>query len=522
MNHEFDYKKEQTEQVQPGQENETLQVPVQPPVAEEKAESIQAEISQPAFPDSEQVSSQTVAQAAKPEETGFVFQSSPLAASQEPSYYTAPHKPQYQVPAQQEHSQYEYRPQYYAPQQKQDGQPSPNGAARREKRKKEKKPKDRMTRIMVATIAVCTVASLALGGVSGALVTSYLMQNQKQTTSQGSSSGSTSSTGSGNTVYTESPGTDGNLSVSGVVQKVGDSVVAIDVSSSSGEFKDMPMSESSSGSGVIISEDGYIVTNHHVVEGGKSIKVYLRNGDSYDAKIIGTDKTTDLALLKIEATNLIYAQFGDSATLQVGDAAIAIGNPLGLLHGTATTGIISALDRELTINNETMNLLQTDASISPGNSGGGLFNAKGELIGIVNAKSSAEYAEGIGFAIPINDVKPVIEALKENGYVTGRPIIGVSMIDISTQAMANMYRVNRLGVYVYDVTEGGPAAQAGLQSGDCIVSVNGTNVSTSSEVSKIVKQSGIGDKLTFVLYRGDEQKTVEVTVGEQTAQQSNS
>ncbi len=516
MNNEFDYKKDQ-----PGQGNEAPQVPVQPPVTEEKKEPIQAEISQPAFPDSEQESSQTAAKT-KPEETGFVLQGSPSAPSQEPSYYTAPREPQYQASAQQEHPQYEYRPQYYAPQPKQGGQPGSNGPARREKRKKEKKPKDKMARIMVATIAICTVASLALGGVSGALVTSYLMQNQKQTTSQGSSSGSTSSTGSGNTVYTESPGTDGSLSISGVVQKVGDSVVAIDVSNSSGEFKDIPMSESSSGSGVIISSDGYIVTNNHVVEGGNTVKVYLRNGDSYDAQIIGTDKTTDLALLKIEATDLIYAQFGDSSALQVGDTAIAIGNPLGLLHGTATTGIISALDRELTIDNETMNLLQTDASISPGNSGGGLFNAKGELIGIVNAKSSAEYAEGIGFAIPINDVKPVVEALKENGYVTGRPVIGVSMIDISTQAMANMYRVTRLGVYVYDVTQGGPAAQAGLQSGDCIVSVNGTNVSTSSEVSKIVKQSKVGDKLTFVLYRGDEQKTVEVTVGEQTAQQSNS
>lgn len=441
------------------------------------------------------------------------------------SDYTAPQN-QMNPPAatgQQSPAAYQYKPQYYTPAANYEYRAQSGSPQQTQKPKKEKKPKNKMARILVATVAVCTVASLALGGVGGALVTNYLLQNNTVSSRSSLNSGSDSSASSGSgTVYTNSSGTDGALSVSDIVNKVGDSVVAIDVSTSSGEFKDIPSSSSSSGSGVIISSDGYIVTNNHVVSGGNTIKVYLKNGDSYDAKIIGTDKTTDLALLKIEATDLIFAQFGDSSTLQVGETAVAIGNPLGLLHGTATTGIISALDRELTIDNETMNLLQTDASISPGNSGGGLFNGKGELIGIVNAKSSAQYAEGIGFAIPINDVKPVVEALKENGYVTGRPVIGVSMIDISTQAMANMYRVDRLGTYVYDVEDDGPAAQAGLQSGDCIVSVNGQNVSTSAEVSQIVKESSVGDKMTFVVYRQDRQMTITVTVGEKTSTQTNS
>lgn len=530
MNNEFDYRNNQEEQK--SMENElSNQNPTRSSdlkATEASFSSIEADISKPLQttfeaeqPQREEILSNEQASSQNSEP---VFTDSEINSTQEEKspYFPAPREPHYTTVQEQQPAQYTYQPQYYAPQPNQNGGSNFSMNGPQKKQKKEKKPHNKMARVMVATIAICTVASLALGGVSGALVTSYLLQNNKATTSQSSPSTSSTTSSSGGTVYTDSDGSNGTLSVSGVVQKVGDSVVAIDVSTSSGEFKDMPMSESSSGSGVIISSDGYIVTNNHVVEGGNSITVYLRNGDSYEATVVGTDKTTDLALLKIEATDLIYAEFGDSSTLQVGDTAIAIGNPLGLLHGTATTGIISALDRELTIDNETMNLLQTDASISPGNSGGGLFNAKGELIGIVNAKSSAEYAEGIGFAIPINDVKPVVEALKENGYVTGRPVIGVSMIDISTQAMANMYRVDRLGVYIYDVTEGGTADTAGLQSGDCVVSINGTNVSTSSEVSKIVKGSQVGDKLTFVIYRGDEQKTIEVTVGEQTATQSNS
>ena len=526
MNNDFEYKNNQGEETAENQGAQTDFAPSQQASSEEKAAPVQAEISERTWETpTEDLPQDTQKAPEQPpvQETGFILKDSQSPVSQQhPPYYTAPREPQYRTAApEQESTQYEYKPQYYAPQPKQDAAQPNVPAGGHSGNQNKKKPKNNMGRVMVATIAICTVASLALGGVSGALVTSYMMQNHSPSASQSSSSNSTSS-GSNSTVYTDSSGTNGALTVSDVVKKVGDAVVAIDVSTSTGEFKDIPNSESSSGSGVIISSDGYIVTNNHVVEGGNTITVYLRNGDSYQATLVGTDETTDLALLKIEATDLIYAEFGDSSALQVGDTAIAIGNPLGLLHGTATTGIISALDRELTIDNETMNLLQTDASISPGNSGGGLFNDKGELIGIVNAKSSAQYAEGIGFAIPINDVKPVVEALRENGYVSGRPIIGVSMIDISTQAMANMYRVNRLGVYIYEVTEGGAADQAGLMPGDCVVSVNGTNVSTSAEVSQIVKESQVGDKLTFVIYRGNEQMTVNVTVGEKTAAQNNS
>lgn len=529
MNDDFDYRNHpENQNTENSQAENFVLLPKNESAASQEPIPVQAEISPKALNDAEipQASSPSDTGSTIKEETGFVLQETP-SATQEAPYYTAPQNQPFngQTAPRGETTSYQYKPQYYAPpakyeHQAQNGsQPGGQGSGK----KKKKKPKNKMVRVLVATVAICTVASLALGGVSGALVTNYLLQNNKMTTSQNSSSSfNSSNSSSSNPVYTNSSGTNGEMSITDVINKVGDSVVAIDVSSSTGEFKDIPSSSSFSGSGVIISSDGYIVTNNHVVSGGTSIKVFLKNGDSYDAKVIGTDKTTDLALLKIEAGDLIYAEFGDSSTLQVGETAVAIGNPLGRLHGTATTGIISALDRELTIDNETMNLLQTDASISPGNSGGGLFNAKGELIGIVNAKSSAQYSEGIGFAIPINDVKPVVEALKENGYVTGRPVIGVSMIDISSQAMANMYRVDRLGTYIYDVEDNSPAQQAGLKSGDCIVSVNGKNVSTSAEVSQIVKESSVGDKLTFVVYRGNQQMTITVTVGEKTSTQTHS
>lgn len=201
---------------------------------------------------------------------------------------------------------------------------------------------------------------------------------------------------------------------------------------------------------------------------------------------MGTDDEGDIALLKIEASGLNYATLGDSDSLKVGDAAVAIGNPLGELAGSVSQGIISALDREITLNGETMNLLQTDAAINPGNSGGALFNANGEVIGIVVAKSGGDNVEGLGFAIPVNDVKEIVDQLSTYGYVTGRPTMGASFVDISDQMTAAMYRVDRLGVYVLSTEENSAAAQAGLLPGDCVLSVNGQEVSAASDIQKIV------------------------------------
>lgn len=189
------------------------------------------------------------------------------------------------------------------------------------------------------------------------------------------------------------------------------------------------------GSGVILSEDGYIVTNHHVIDGANTIKVRLSNGQTYAAELTGTDEKTDLAVLKINASGLAAAKLTDSSTVRVGDFVIAIGNPLGELGGTVTEGIISAKDRKVTVDGEAMTLLQTSAAVNPGNSGGGLFDLNGELVGVVNAKSSGNDIEGLAFAIPANTVKEITQELIQYGYVTGRPQLGVSVAQITKPGM---------------------------------------------------------------------------------------
>ena len=189
------------------------------------------------------------------------------------------------------------------------------------------------------------------------------------------------------------------------------------------------------GSGVVLSEDGYIVTNHHVIDGANTIKVRLSDGQTYTAALTGTDAKTDLAVLKINASGLITAKLADSSAVRVGDFVIAIGNPLGELGGTVTEGIISAKDREITIDGEAMTLLQTSAAVNPGNSGGGLFNLDGELVGVVNAKSSGDDIEGLAFAIPADTVKEIVQELIQYGYVTGRPQLGISVSQITKPGM---------------------------------------------------------------------------------------
>lgn len=277
---------------------------------------------------------------------------------------------------------------------------------------------------------------------------------------------------------------------------------------------------SGAGSGVILTSDGYIVTNNHVIDGASKITVTLKNGESYDAKLIGADATSDLAVLKIEATDLQTATLGDSDKLSVGDLAVAIGNPLGELGGTVTEGIISALDREITVENQPMTLLQTSAAINPGNSGGGLFNGKGELIGIVNAKTSASGIEGLGFAIPVNTAKPVIEDLIQKGYVTGRIKLGVSFIDIQDQTTAMRYRVNDLGTYVYQVNDGSDADKAGLLTGDLVEEIDGTKITSSSQIKEMMADYSVGDKMKIKVLRDGKEVTVTVTFTEYTPQKT--
>ena len=264
------------------------------------------------------------------------------------------------------------------------------------------------------------------------------------------------------------------------------------------------------GSGVIISEDGYIVTNNHVIQDARAITVALHDGTTYEAQLIATDSKMDIGVIKIEASGLTPASLGDSDSLSVGEPVVAVGNPLGQLGGTVTDGIVSALDREIILNNERRNLLQTNAAINPGNSGGGLFNADGELVGIVVAKSSGEDVEGLGFAIPINDAKPIIEDLIAQGYVGGRVSLGVTALDLTSPQLAAQYGYKTPGVYVQSVVENSSAAAGGLQPGDCFVSINGTAIEAISDVTTILNDSSVGDQLEVTVKRDG--KIVELTI----------
>ncbi len=268
------------------------------------------------------------------------------------------------------------------------------------------------------------------------------------------------------------------------------------------------------GSGVIISEDGYIVTNNHVIEGASKITVRTRDTKEHSATIVGHDSKTDLAVLKIEVTGLKAAAYGNSATLVIGQPVLAIGNPLGELGGTVTEGIISALDRELLVEGQSMTLLQTDASVNPGNSGGGLFDGKGNLVGIVNAKSSGSGVEGLGFAIPIDTAREVIDELIANGYVTGRAEAGIEIAYIDEQT-AYLYRLGDKGVYISAVTRGSAAEKAGLLSGDRLVEIDGKEIETTQDAVDMIQKHKAGDTVEFKIEREDKEMTLKVTLDEE-------
>ena len=270
------------------------------------------------------------------------------------------------------------------------------------------------------------------------------------------------------------------------------------------------------GSGFIISNDGYILTNYHVIEDSSSITITLYNGETYDGKIVGYDESNDIAVLKIDAENLTPVVLGDSDNLNVGDQVVAIGNPLGELTFSLTAGTISAKDREVTLSgNITMNLLQTDCAINSGNSGGALFNLCGEVIGVTNAKYSSSSStqasiDNIGFAIPINHIRSIVESIIEKGYLS-KPYIGVSVTDVSAES--RFYGLPQ-GAAVRAVAEGGPAEKAGVQTGDIILAVNGTEITGSTALVKQISAVQIGSTLNLTVYRQGETLEVTVTVEE--------
>ena len=300
------------------------------------------------------------------------------------------------------------------------------------------------------------------------------------------------------------------LSAQEVYRKVSGAVVTVAVDLDGGRM--------SVGTGVIFREDGYILTNYHVVEGSNSITVTTYDGTGYDATLIGYDKSNDIAVLKIDATDLTPVVLGDSDTLNIGDSVVAIGNPLGELTFSLTTGVVSALDRPVTLSTgTTMNLIQTDCAINSGNSGGALFNLYGEVIGITNAKysssgsSSEASIDNIGFAIPIDQVRSIFESIITNGYIV-KPYIGVTVSDVSSESQS--YGLPQ-GAAVRSVTENGPAAEAGLQENDIITAVNGETITGSNDLVKLVKASAAGDTLELTVYRQGQTTTLTLTVGEQ-------
>lgn len=297
-----------------------------------------------------------------------------------------------------------------------------------------------------------------------------------------------------------------------IAASASETVVEISTSSiTTGSYMRQYVSEGA-GSGVILTEDGYIITNNHVVEGTSSIKVTTKDGTEYDATIVGTDSNNDVAVLKIEASGLSVAAVGDSDKLEVGETVIAIGNPLGSLGGTVTEGIISATSRTITIDNVDMTLLQTSAAINPGNSGGGLFNTNGELIGVVNAKSSGEDIEGLGFAIPVNTAIKIAEQIIDQGFSEGNYTLGVQMVEATSRALAKQYGYDEAGIYIYEVQSGSDAQKAGLKSGDRLISINGVEIDSFETARTQIKSMTKGDTLTIVVERDDKEKTFNIEI----------
>ena len=383
-----------------------------------------------------------------------------------------------------------------------------------------KKPKKNAGKAVKSIVALVLAAAMGfMGGFVGARFGGNNKVIIQQVERSDSSSADSESAAEGTTVSS-------GMTTAQVAKTVSPSVVVItteQVVYSQWSWYGQSQVESGAGSGVIISSDGYILTCAHVVSGASNITVSIGDKD-YPATLVGEDTTSDIAVVKVDATGLTPATVGNSDNLKVGESVMAVGNPLGELGGTVTSGIVSALNRSVSIQGSssvnTMSLIQMDASVSPGNSGGGLFNMNGELVGIVNAKSSDSDAEGLGFAIPVNDAVKVAQELLENGYVTGRPYLGISYYAVTDAQTAAQLGVNAYGVYIVEVVKGGPADKAGLQAGDRIVSVDGSEVATQSDLGTLMQNHKAGDTIEITVARGGQMQTVTVTLGEKGAENS--
>jgi len=306
-----------------------------------------------------------------------------------------------------------------------------------------------------------------------------------------------------------------NTAIVRAAEKIGPTVVGITNKAYARDFFNRKiLIEQGTGSGVIFDPKGYIATNHHVVAGAQELIVTLADGRTVPGKVLGSDIVTDLAVVKVDAGEVPAAAFGDSDSLRVGEPAIAIGNPLGLeFQRTVTTGVISAVNRPLEIAERRFKLIQTDAAINPGNSGGALVNADGQVIGINSAKIAVAGVEGIGFAIPVNTARPILQSLMESGRVA-RPWMGVSIVDAATGARLGYANIPENGVLLVRISAASPAAKAGLREGDVVIKLAGVDTNTVADLRSVIDQRKIGEKIEVVFNRNGKTQTTSMVLSD--------
>ena len=393
-----------------------------------------------------------------------------------------------------------------------DPQPPPSAPVPEQKKKSGKAGK------IVALLLACAL----VGGGSGFGAAALMQKNaaaQPQSTTQASSDASVmlEAKRQAAALQVASVDTGKVLTPSEVYAQNVNSTVGITTSITTNYFGYQTTS-AAAGSGFILTQDGYILTNYHVVEGSNSIKVTTYDGTSYDAQLIGYDESNDIAVLKIDASDLTPVVLGDSDTLNVGDSVVAIGNPLGELTFSMSQGIVSCVNRAINVEGTPFNMIQVDASINPGNSGGPLMNLYGEVVGIVSAKYStysSTTVEGLGFAIPIDDVKSIITDIMENGAVTGKAYMAVTVGTMNSQ-MAAQYSIDiDQGVFVYSVVKGGAGDKAGLRLGDVITKMGDTTLTSRQDLSAALKSYRAGDTATLTVFRDGSYITTDITFDQQ-------
>ena len=384
--------------------------------------------------------------------------------------------------------------------------------------KKQRRVRAKRTHRAGARIIALALCCALLGGVVGA--GSIALLNPAKTAAALPEKTTTVVEGQRSAVSVAKTDTSAQMTAADVYEANVNSTVGITTSVNTTNFWGYQTQAAAAGSGFIISSDGYILTNHHVIEDANAITVAMYNGDTYDAELVGYDESNDIAVLKIDAKDLTPVVLGDSDKLRVGDSVVAIGNPLGELTFSLTAGCVSALDRKITMSNGlSMELIQTDCAINSGNSGGALFNLYGEVIGITNAKYSGAGGttasiDNIGFAIPVNNVLSIVKSIIEKGYIS-KPYIGVTVSDVGEEAQS--YGMPK-GASIRDVVEDGPAARAGVQAGDIVTSANGREITCGDDLVKLVGELNVGDEADLTIYRKNTTVNIKVTVEEKVQQ----